>query len=814
LADLDGFTGAALFQATELPHDVCATPGRVNRVVPPFLLDGSVGLDTQTPVTLAGGAVRLTNFSGTATTFGNAAALATGPCNTLYAALARSHDTNDASEGPFTNPAALGATPSMIVSLADAAGAVDACTSPGGQQPGVLVVDDGIADAARAGLAVAPGVNNFRAFALGNGPDRRGPDDPVFGPDTLRLAFQVDYTIFAGLAVDEERAVYVVSGGTPAGVGTDPSPAFGEILKFPDRAPADRRADFVDLRGDVPPDPPDNGGNTGDGDSDRFDHLFWPAPSDSGSPTGVAGLARGFLRYLNRVPPGQLENLDGLQADDDTNGPVSFDRFDNSMQVAGGDDAIAPFTGDDAADGFEFVFGGLAGGVCTTPWKSFFLNSNGNVTFGVGDAANTSSIPGLLGGPPRIAPAWADLNPQARADGAWNTFPIQALGFAGPNAFKIRWIQVPPFGFETCGGVASVSVTLYDDGTGLDESAPPAVEGPTDARFAGATGAPPREDGRGPVDFEYCRMDVLGTKTSPVLVGYGVGGQDLAFPNICETDVSQAARAAEPGLLGDGTQRLLFEIFADDVKPAPQVPGEIEYDLRFAGNDPASTRVPGQEDPSRDFVSFRGADCDTNADLTCSCALTIDPQTLPTGVVVDAQLAAQGGTPPFSYAVTGGTLPAGLTLDADGRLSGPSAAAGAFSFEVTATDAKSCTARRTLAIDVGCAPAATLPSIGCRLDVLTGAVSALPDGKTKRKLLKLLDAATKRVAGAATQVTAGKTKPARRLVGRANGILKRLGKLLGSKAARKQLDPATRDALAAEATALQADAAALRESLG
>jgi hypothetical protein len=38
----------------------------------------------------------------------------------------------------------------------------------------------------------------------------------------------------------------VISGGTPAGVGSDPSQDRGEILLFPDDTPYDRRADYVD----------------------------------------------------------------------------------------------------------------------------------------------------------------------------------------------------------------------------------------------------------------------------------------------------------------------------------------------------------------------------------------------------------------------------------------------------------------------------------------------------------------------------------------------------------------------------------------
>lgn len=47
---------------------------------------------------------------------------------------------------------------------------------------------------------------------------------------------------------------------------------------------------------------------------------------------------------------------------------------------------------------------------------------------------------------------------------------------------------------------------------------------------------------------------------------------------------------------------------------------------------------------------------------------------------------ASGGSPPFTWAVTAGTAPAGLTLGGDGSLSGLPTSAGPFSFTVTVTD--------------------------------------------------------------------------------------------------------------------------------
>jgi hypothetical protein len=319
------------------------------------------------------------------------------------------------------------------------------------------------------------GVNNFRLFVEGNGPTiipAAGGTAIVPGTPSsvLKVDMQIDYTLHSGLAVSEESTVFVISGGTPAGIGKNPSPMVSEVLCFEDGCPADRRADFVDLRGNALPNPPASGGNVGDGDSDRFDHLFYQAPLDQVTltPGGLAGLARGFLRYPWRLAPAPLGPgvllgvTETMQGDDDSDGPIVFENLDPGHQVAGGDDQNTPFRGDDndgagttplagaLSGGFEFVFGGPVGTAGCT-WNEFFLNSNGNITFGVGDTDNRPTVPTFRAGAPKIAPAWADLNPSSCLVDL-RTFPVQAMGFANVNAFKTTWINVPRFGEEICTG--------------------------------------------------------------------------------------------------------------------------------------------------------------------------------------------------------------------------------------------------------------------------------------------------------------------------------------------------------------------------
>ncbi|RDS81425.1 putative Ig domain-containing protein [Dyella psychrodurans] len=91
--------------------------------------------------------------------------------------------------------------------------------------------------------------------------------------------------------------------------------------------------------------------------------------------------------------------------------------------------------------------------------------------------------------------------------------------------------------------------------------------------------------------------------------------------------------------------------------------------------------------------------------------ITFTPSTLPSGSIGTAYnsttFTASGGIAPYHYAISSGSLPAGLTLSSSGTLSGTPTSAGTFNFSVQATDANNASGTQPYSISVA-APTLTL----------------------------------------------------------------------------------------------------------
>ncbi|MGD0152175.1 MAG: putative Ig domain-containing protein [Thermacetogeniaceae bacterium] len=91
-------------------------------------------------------------------------------------------------------------------------------------------------------------------------------------------------------------------------------------------------------------------------------------------------------------------------------------------------------------------------------------------------------------------------------------------------------------------------------------------------------------------------------------------------------------------------------------------------------------------------------------------AITFNPASLPNGTINNTYsqtIAAAGGTSPYNFSVTSGSLPTGLNMSGGGIISGAPTATGTFSFTITATDSHGFTGSQSYTI-ITIAPVASV----------------------------------------------------------------------------------------------------------
>ncbi|WP_313918764.1 Ig domain-containing protein [Tahibacter sp.] len=149
-----------------------------------------------------------------------------------------------------------------------------------------------------------------------------------------------------------------------------------------------------------------------------------------------------------------------------------------------------------------------------------------------------------------------------------------------------------------------------------------------------------------------------------------------------------------------------FDGLADAADPGCASPA----DLNELSNAPTRACSDGIDNDGDGFIDFP-------ADTSCASAwddvefsptgvgvtIVVNPPTLPNGTVgqlYSANVSASGGLSPYTFAVSVGALPPGLSLSASGVISGTPTASGLYNFTVTATDANGFTGNRAYPLTI------------------------------------------------------------------------------------------------------------------
>jgi uncharacterized protein (TIGR03437 family) len=154
---------------------------------------------------------------------------------------------------------------------------------------------------------------------------------------------------------------------------------------------------------------------------------------------------------------------------------------------------------------------------------------------------------------------------------------------------------------------------------------------------------------------------------------------------LVQQDVMPVQFSVSNGMLPPGLAVEVVSGFSWNLKGVPTTPGTYPFRLTVTSASKGSVSV----------------------DYTVKIApqaILIGPETLPNGIwfaPYSIDFTASGGTPPYIFAVSSGSIPAGLALSAAGALRGTADQMGSVMFTVTATDSKGATGTKACVIVVG-----------------------------------------------------------------------------------------------------------------
>jgi subtilisin-like proprotein convertase family protein len=193
----------------------------------------------------------------------------------------------------------------------------------------------------------------------------------------------------------------------------------------------------------------------------------------------------------------------------------------------------------------------------------------------------------------------------------------------------------------------------------------------------------------------------------------GDADNPFVFDRVISFDDAATQTIPDGQALFDGTYRPVnygggdrFPSPAPATFSSPAPAGSATLTSVFNGTDPnGAWKLFVFDDQGFNSGSLAGWSLTIGTGASCP-QFTITPPALPEAALNTAfpttTLTASGGTGLYSFQITAGTLPTGMTLTADGVLSGTPTQPGLFNFTVTATDQNGCTWQRAYTLNVAC----------------------------------------------------------------------------------------------------------------
>ncbi|WP_162782219.1 putative Ig domain-containing protein [Arenimonas caeni] len=360
--------------------------------------------------------------------------------------------------------------------------------------------------------------------------------------------------------------------------------------------------------------------------------------------------------------------------------------------------------------------------------------NNSSTTVAYGSGANPVALNITGGAPTSLAITSPASNGTATVSGLTITYQPNA-GYAGPDSFV--------YTATNTGGTsapATVSVTVNDPIITITPSGgfAAAVASPYTQTFTFNGGAQPWSGYQ--VTNLPAGLSITGTTANTVTIS-GTPTQAGTFNlNVSATDSSTGngpysvgqsfaltvaaptlAMTPAPGTLNAPYGAAFSQSFSASGGIGPYsyaLTGALPAGLSFSGNTLSGTPTAPGSYPVTVTATDTGS-TGTGAPFTIAQNYTIDvpapvivvdPATLPDPVVSTAYnqvITASGGLAPYSFAVTAGALPSGITLAPGGTLSGTTNEVGTFNFTVTATDNFGQTGSRAYTVTVA-APTLTM----------------------------------------------------------------------------------------------------------